>query len=242
MLMLNIAPDVARLLGSEDAILKVFHTAESGYCCPVCGDSGRLTEDESASVLLVLRGPTATPVVRLAHGCCADSAVLVSAEPLTTDTGMDVPGKAWLRPHPDTPRAVLLLGPRLTAMRVTEGGETIDQLSAGLLGHGFGLLTNPDAPMRDVDGLTIRLDRGGRLLVYDARDACLWDGALVLPPGWGDAARTAGRVGVVVAAGLNLYDPDRDHLYDLFAAIGDGAVVAGAGRLLTEPLSDPQPD
>jgi len=242
MLMLNIAPDVARLLGSEDAIGKVFHTAESGYCCPVCGDSGRLTEDESASVLLVLRGPTATPVVRLAHGCCADSAVLVSAEPLTTDTGMDVPGKAWLRPHPDTPRAVLLLGPRLTAVRVTEGGETIDQLSAGLLGHGFGLLTNPDAPMRDVDGLTIRLDRGGRLLVYDARDACLWDGALVLPPGWGDAARTAGRVGVVVAAGLNLYDPDRDHLYDLFAAIGDGAVVAGAGRLLTEPLSDPQPD
>ncbi len=159
---------------------------------------------------------------------------------------MDVPGKAWLRPHPDTPRAVLLLGPRLTAMRVTEGGETIDQLSAGLLGHGFGLLTNPDAPMRNVDGLTIRLGAGGRLVVRNGRDALLWDGALVLPPGWGDAARTAGRVGVVVAAGLNLYDPGRDHLFDLFAAIGDGAVVAGAGRLLTEPpiepLSDTEPD
>ncbi len=144
---------------------------------------------------------------------------------------MDVPGKAWLRPHPDTPRAVLLLGPRLTAMRVTEGGETIDQLSAGLLGHGFGLLTNPDAPMRNVDGLTIRLGAGGRLVVRNGRDALLWD---------------AGRVGVVVAAGLNLYDPGRDHLFDLFAAIGDGAVVAGAGRLLTEPpiepLSDTEPD
>src|SRR5213078_2530347 len=100
MLMLNIAPDVARVLGSEDAIGKVIHTAESGYRCAVCGDSGRLTSAESASVLLVLRGPTGTPVVRLAHGCCADSGVLVSAEPLPADTGSEVPGKAWLRPHP----------------------------------------------------------------------------------------------------------------------------------------------
>ncbi len=72
MLMLNIAPDVAQLLGSKDAIRKVVHTAESGYCCAVCADSGRLTEDEPVSVLLVLRGPTSTPVVRLAHGWCAD--------------------------------------------------------------------------------------------------------------------------------------------------------------------------
>jgi hypothetical protein len=72
----------------------------------------------------------------LAHDDCADSAVVVSAEPLASDNGMEVPAKAWLRPHLDTPQAVLLLGPRLTALRVTEGGETVDQLSAGPLSHG----------------------------------------------------------------------------------------------------------
>jgi hypothetical protein len=80
------------------------------------------------------------------------------------------------------------------------------------------LLTDPHAPMSDVDGLAVRLGPTGRVAVVDGDDCPLWDGPLVLPPGWAGAA---------TESGLNLLDVERDHLADLFTAIGNGAAVAG---------------
>jgi len=235
-LMLNIAPDVAELLGSEDAILAAYRAAELGYRCTVCGDPGQLTEDESASVVLILHeGGAAATVLRLAHGWCSDSGIrVVDDDPTRVDLDAIRPGLAWLRPHPDDPRAVLLIAPRAHILRVTAGGETIDRLTAGLLGTGFALLTDLDAALPSLDGLAVRLGPGDRLTVLDHQEVSLWDGGVVLPPGWADAARTAGRVGVVLASGLNLHDPTRDHLADLATATGDGAVIGAAGHLLTD--------
>lgn len=234
-LILNIAPEVAELLGSQDAILNVFDAAELGFRCTACGQPGKLTATDTASVVAYLPdGGQGAAIVRLAHEHCQASEVITTDAPTGDDPGSVWPAKAWLRPTGDEPRAAVLVGPRLAALRVTEGGETLNRLTAGLLGGGFGLLTDPDAPMPDVDGLAVRLGPGDRVAVVDGDDCPLWDGPLVLPPGWTDAATTTGRVGVVVASGLNLLDVERDHLADLFTAIGNGAAVAGTAQLLPD--------
>jgi hypothetical protein len=232
--MLKIAPEVAELLGSEDAILKVFDTAASGYTCTECRRPGQLTTTATASVVAYLpHSGTGNLVVRLAHARCAESTVHITDIPEGADPGAIWPAKAWLRPEPDDPRAVVFIGPRLLAMRVSDGGETIDRLLSELLAYGFGLLTDPDAAMPDLEGLTVTLGPGGRVAVFDKADSPLWDGSLDLPPGWTEAAAASGRVGVVVASGLNLRDDTRDHLGEMFTAIGDGRAVAATAELLT---------
>ncbi|MEV6928718.1 hypothetical protein AB0M46_30090 [Dactylosporangium sp. NPDC051485] len=117
---------------------------------------------------------------------------------------------------------------------MTDGGETINRITAGLLGVGFELLDGLDGPMPNVEGLAVRLGPGGRMAVLDGDDCPLWDGPLVLPPGWTEAATTTGRVGVVVVSGLNLLDVERDHLSDLHAATGRSAAVAATAQLLND--------
>ncbi|MEV6932739.1 hypothetical protein AB0M46_50745 [Dactylosporangium sp. NPDC051485] len=234
-LVLNIAPEVAELLGSEDAILAAFDAAELGFVCTACGQPGTLTATDRASVVAYLpdhgRG---APVVRYAHEHCQASELLTVDTPVGDDPGSVWPAQAWLRPDDDDPAAVVLIGPRLAALRVTDGGETIDRITAGLLGVGFELLDGLDGPMPNVEGLAVRLGLGDRVSVVDGDDCPLWDGPLVLPPGWTEAATTTGRVGVVVASGLNLLDVERDHLADLHDATGRGAAVAATAQLLTD--------
>jgi hypothetical protein len=51
---LNIAPDVAELLGITDGITAAFDIAELGYLCTACGQPGTLTETDTASVVVYL--------------------------------------------------------------------------------------------------------------------------------------------------------------------------------------------
>ena len=231
-LVMNIAPEVAEILGSEDVILAAFDTAEVGFLCTACGQPGKLTPTDRASVVVYRpeRGNGA-PIVRYAHEHCEASEVIETDAPQLVDPGSVWPAKAWLRPHGD-PRAVVLVGPRMLALRLTDGGETINRITAELLGCGFDLLTDTDASMRPVDGLAVRLGPGDRVAVVDGDDCPLWDGPLSLPPGWQEAASTSGRVGVVVASGLNLLDVERDHLADLSTVMRDGAAVAASAELL----------
>lgn len=232
-LILNIDPEVVELLGSEDAILDLFDAAELGFVCTACGQPGRLAPAEPASVVMYLPdGGTGTPLVRLAHERCSASALIETDTPTGDDPGSAWPAKAWLRPSVDDPAAVVLVGPRLLAKHITDGGEMIDAITSGLLGYGYGLLTDPDAPMPDVAGLAVRLGPADRVAVVDGDDCPLWDGPLTLPPGWTEAATRSGRVGVVVSSGLNLLDVDRDHLAALFTAISNGKAVAGRAELL----------
>ncbi len=106
-----------------------------------------------------------------------------------------------------------------------------------LLGGGFHLLTDPDAPIPDVDGVAVRLGPDDQVAVVDGDDWPLIDAPVVLPPGWIEAATASGRVAVIVASGLNLLDPERHHLGDLFTAIRKGNAVAATAELL--PTDDP---
>jgi hypothetical protein len=187
-------------------------------------------------LLLLHEGGAANPVLRLAHGGCSESGVQVMDDAMRVDLGAIWPAKAWLRPHPAQPRAVVLIGPRATAMRVTAGGEVIDRLCSMLLGMGFGLLTDLETPLPHSEGLAVRLgpgnQHGHQLAVLDTDDIIIWDGALEMPDGWTDAARAAGRVGVVFTSGLDLPNPHRDHLADLTTAIRAGSVVGATAELL----------
>jgi hypothetical protein len=240
-LMLEIDPDVHDVLRTTDGFDKVVRMAERGYECCVCGTRGTLSDTEMACVLALVHDCGAEPVVRLAHHSCSGSGILVVDDPMRIDLGAIWPGNAWLRPQPDTPDAVVLIGPRTPAARPA-GERVVDRLSATLLGVGFTLLTTPDESLPYVEGLAVRLDPDGYAAVLDHDDITVWEGALVLPPGWAGAACESGRVGVVLAAGLNLHEPDRDHLADLFTVIGDGFysvvgdtyAVGASAELLTD--------
>lgn len=233
--MLDIAPAVASLLGSEAAIIRVFDTAQAGYVCTVCGDPARLTDTDPAAVL-VLAYPDGPHVVRLAHRACSDSGIIAMTDDPEANPAVLFPAVAWLRPADTDPAPVLVIAPRVYGMRVAANGDTTDTLTANLLGYGFDLLTHPDAPMTDLDAVTGYLGGDGTLTLIDAGDDVLWSGVLEPPEGWTDAARAAGRVGVVFAAGLVLDDPGRDRLADLFTAIGDGRAVAASVELITHTV------
>jgi hypothetical protein len=237
-LILNIAPDVADLLGSDDAITAAFDIAELGYLCTACGQPGKLTETDTASVVIYLPdNGHGAPLVRWAHEHCMASQVVVTNAPTGTEPGSLWPAHALLRPHSEDPRAVILIGPRLAVLRKTAGGDTIEGTLSTLLGDGFHLLTDPDAAIPDVDGVAVRLGPDDRVAVVDGDGCPLIDAPMVLPPGWIEAATESGRVAVIVASGLNLLDPERHHLGDLFNAIRKGNAVAATAELL--PTDDP---
>jgi hypothetical protein len=220
--LLDIAPDVAALLGSEAAMIRMFDTAEAGYVCTVCNTAARLTDTDPAAVV-VLAFPDGPHVVRLAHGACSGSGIIAMTDDPDTNPAVLFPAVAWLRPADTDPAPVLVIAPRVYGLRVAANGDTTDTLTANLLGYGFGLPTTPEASMY--------LGADGTLTLTDAGDDVLWSGVIDPPYNWADTARTTGRIGVLFAAGLVLDDPHRDRLADLFAAIGDGRAVAARVQL-----------
>jgi hypothetical protein len=229
----RISTRVAELLGPAvvaDLTAGLSGQRPAAYRCTTCGESGTASPTNPAAVLVLIdptgRGPA---VVRYAHAHCSASAI-VATDTYTATPGaaaLVLPARAWLRPGAD-PAAVLLVGPRVRPVRTTDGGELQDRLLADLLGRGFTLLTHPDQPLPDVGGLSALLGPRGRIVVTDPAGDTFYDGTLNTPTGseWNRHARAAGRLGVVVAAGMDLHDPDRDHETDLHDAIAAGRAVA----------------
>lgn len=231
--LLDIAPAVVSLLDSEQAIIRLYRTAEAGYVCTVCDTPARLTDTAPAAVL-VLAYPDGPHVVRLAHAGCSGSGIVAMTDDPQDNPAVVFPAMAWLRPADTTPAAVVVIAPRVYGMRVAANGDTTDTLTANLLGYGFGLLGHPEAPMPDLDAVTAYLGADGTLTLTDNGDEVLWSGVLDLPDAWTDRARSDARIGVVFAAGLDL-DGDGDRLAELFTAIGDGRAVAARVELDTGP-------
>ena len=240
-MMLMFAPEVAQLLGSEDAMLRVAQMAAQGFRCTVCGEPGTLgTPGDWASVIAVMHnGGTATPLVRLAHVSCSDSGIQVLDTPIEGASEMVSPATTWLRPLGSDPEALLLIGPQIMTIHTTEGGELVNTLVENLMNHGYMRPLDPQEYITPAAGLTIRIapDEGGAC-VRDRTGQTLWDGRLALPPIWVDSARRERRVGVMFAYGLNLNDPTRSHIADLFESIRLGNAAASTATLLT----DTQPD
>lgn len=230
---LLVAPEVARVIGSEQAMINAARAASVGYRCPVCGGLGALVDGRPASLIIVLSYRAATtPVVRVAHESCCDSGIYLLNDPVNAEAHDFWPGMAWLRHDRAQPRAVLVISPVTAPVRVTASGETVNELTCALLERGFALLLTPDGPMPCHHGLRVRLGRG-RVRLSGVYGEALWDDAVSLPDAWERAARDAGQVGVAVAAGLRLCDESRDHVADLSTVIGDGTVAAATAQLVT---------
>ena len=100
---------------------------------------------------------------------------------------------------------------------------------AALLADGFTLLTEP---MTLLPAATVPLDvtfgPHETVTVSDGHGGYLYRGNLPAPDGWRDAIDSSGRLAVVIASGLDLFDPSRDHLADLFTSIYEGTTVGTA--------------
>lgn len=229
----RISARVADLLGPAvvaDLTAGLSGDRPAGYRCTTCGEPGTASPTSPAAVLVLIdptgRGPA---VVRYAHAWCSASRI-VATDTYTAAPGaaaLLLPARAWLRPGAD-PAAVLLVGPRVRPVRTTDGGELHDRLLADLLGRGFTLLTHPDQTLPHTGGLSALLGPRGRIVVTDPAGNTFYDGTINTPTGspWNRHARATGRLGMVVADGMDLHDPDRDHEADLHHALTVGRAVA----------------
>jgi hypothetical protein len=227
----RIAPEVAALLGPAMITEVTEPPWPLAYRCAACGEPGTATAMTPAAVLVLLDpaqdGPT---VVRYAHGWCAPSGI-VPTDTYTANpeaTRLLLPARTWLRPTGDDPAAVLLLAPRIRPMRLTDGGDLQDSILAGLLGQGFTLLTHPDQTIPRTDQLTGLLGPHGRVVITDQHGDTFYDGTTNSPTHaeWARRIRGSGVLGLVLAAGLDLHDPDRDQDADLRQAISAGHAIA----------------
>ncbi len=236
--LLTVAPEVVDLFGGPDATRTLLAEMFGGYRCTVCGNPGTLDTDAPAAVVVVIHdGGTGPLAVRLAHPGCSDSGIVTVTEPPTPNGSFTIPAMAWLRPGYADPPAVVVVGPRVTARHVTAGGDMVDRLLSSLLAEGFTLLTDPLTPLAELPGGPLRVEYGPgqQIKVTDGHGGYLYDGQLPVPDGWAETIQTTGRLGVVVASGLDLFDPARDHLADLFTAIYEGMAVGAA--VAVDPLS-----
>lgn len=229
----RIAAQVAELLGPAlvaELTASLTGHRPTAYRCTTCGEPGTATPTSPAAVVVrtdpAPRGPT---VVRYAHAWCSASRI-VATDTYTTApdaAAVRLPARAWLRPGAD-PAAVLLVGPRVQPIYTTDGGELKNRLLADLLGRGFALLTHPDQTLTEVAGLSALLGPRGRVIVTDPAGETFYDGTTNTPTRteWSRHVQASGRLGLVVAVGMDLHDPGRDHETDLRHAIGSGRAVA----------------
>ncbi len=239
-----VAPEIVDLFGGEGATRSLLAEQFSTYQCVVCGKPGQLDTDHPASVVVTLYDSGTGPLgVRLAHsGCSASGVVIVLHAPKTTGY-MTVPAVAWLREG--TPASVVVIAPRVRAKRVVGAGDLLDVFLSGLLASGFRLLQAPDTPLPLLPGqLHVTLGPGQRIRVTDNAGNAYYDGTLPVPDGWAELVQVTGLIGLVVVAGIDLGDTNRDHLADLFGAIRDGAAAGAAIAVDPDQHSqlEPAPD
>ncbi len=232
--LLRICADVYLFIDREDKA-PLFDAACAGYDCPICGQPGRLTEDEPASVLVDIDSDDlARRVIRIAHAACSPSRVRLVDD---LDTGRETippwPAVTLLRPGGTDPAAVVLLSPDIVLPRWEEtlNGERIDLHTAELLEQGYTLLLHLETPLPAVDGLHVDLGPGNRLTATNPGGDQLWTGTVAQPVDWVRVAVTTTKVGIVVVFGLALHNPHRDHHADLLLAIRDGAAAGATASL-----------
>ena len=226
-----VSTDVARVLGGLRVVNSMFAGACGPYSCPVCRLTGRLGPASPASVfVLVYDGGAGRRVACLAHPGCSGSAVVVVDDQPPASAPRALPTVTWLRPPGASPNVVIACTPTTRTLRVTATGETVDQLTTGLLGVGFILVTCPTAHLPRVEGVTAR-PAGALLGVHGPDGAPLFRIVVDFSQPWWHTAAATGRVGLVVATGPRADDPGREHRADLVAAITAGTVVGATVAL-----------
>lgn len=230
---LIMAPEVLRELGDDAERQAMVATAAGLYRCVVCGAPGRLSGSCPASVvvLVVRDGGRRKREVQFAHPECSGSRVRMMRAVASGSRFRALPGTAWLRPADTDPPAVFVVG-RSTPEPVDAQGKTLSgSFFEQLIKYGFSLLSDPDAPLPYVRGLTA-WHTPGRLAIHDKYGEVVWDGRLPSSHAWTYAALRSRRLGFVVASGVEFSGADQAR--GLYTAITGGS-AAGAAICLADP-------
>jgi hypothetical protein len=206
----------------------------------VCEKPGQLDTDHPATVVVIIYDAGMGPLrVRLAHPTCSRSGVVIVLHAPKATGHMKLPAMAWLRDG--KPASVVVIAPRVRARRLAGGNDLLDVFASGLLASGFQLLTSPDMTLPVLSGrLYVQFGPGQHIQIADDAGNAYYDGTLPVPDGWAELAQVTGLIGIIVVAGIDLHDNDRDHIADLYAAIRDGAAVGAAVQV--DPDRRPNPD
>lgn len=226
------APEVVELLGGPTAARALLADVQGPYRCVICGAETPFTTARPAAVVVIAYDDGDGPsVIGFAHPDCAVSGIYPVPHQAWPD-GAGASAKQCLRLPGTDPQAVVILDMHPQRREVTPTGDTIDRTASDLLTTGFVLVTHPDQPLPAVPGLTATINRD-RLAITDSTGESLFDGTLDLVPECISLVHATCRLGVIVAAGLRLDQPDHDHETDLVTAILNGRAVGATATLHT---------
>ena len=234
----TVAPDVVEFFGGESATHSLLVEKYCQAPCGVCGRPVRFDTDTPANVVVSIHDQGMGPIeIDLAHPHCSSSGVQpVPTAPARTGHLL-VPAMTWLR-HGD-PAAVLVIAPRWPVRTAFGERDLADGFVTGLPAAGLTRLTAPHDPLDVIPGwVHVTYTSGHRITVSTGKGRTLYDGALPVLDGWAELIQVTEVLGVVVAAGLDLHDPDRHPIDDLHAAIARGDVSGFAVRADPNPRTD----
>jgi hypothetical protein len=237
-----VATAVGRLLGPAAAE----HVARvpAGLGCAVCGapmGNAAIT----ASITVEPTGEAALRRVSYAHATCADSTV---AEASSHVAGVAAAGGAgmWMSALvvPTDSGALPVLAAEVSGAAHAEGadGDLADLFVGGLRGAGFEtplLVSHLPARVPGAWLAVVDTDEEPALLLLLASDGeVLYDGTVVLAPGWLNAAEQAGGICALYAgpSGVRAAGHTGDRLRALRAAASAGRLAAGRIGVSRRPL------
>jgi hypothetical protein len=235
---LLISPEVEQAAGGRANLGRLLTggVVASGFTCTVCAQPGRLGEAPAAVVCHLFDTPDGgtTPVFGFAHHTCSGGYV-DHPGPLPSADVQRIHAYAWVDDAAGRPaRAMLLVGPAARQTGLTPAGDTIDFFTSLLLTDGFTPVADLATPLPPMRGLTV-VYRPGRLRVITPDKYLLYDGPPVGDQDWTQVVTRTRWVTVLAGSGLHLNDPQRDHLADLFTAIGHATVAGAQARYQTGP-------
>lgn len=230
-----VASDVAALVGPDD-LETLRLSAASGYRCVVCGQADQLGTVPAAVVVMVTGASGAAPgvvLVRLAHGRCSRSRVIIKAGGISMKEQSTMTVTAAVIPYQGG-RRVLLIAETAAHLSVDSGaGGRVDPVLAGLLGGGLHLLARAEEPAPEAPGWLVSLPSRNAAVISEPSGALFYSGDLPQPRAWRQLVRGRGQVelltGVIGFGAVALADPG-EGLRLLADAARRGRLVGGAVR------------
>lgn len=197
-----LAPEVCELLAPEDVDTLV-RTAATGYRCLVCDEHDELGAGPVSVVVRLSPAPGADPGtgqvahVRLAHGRCSPSQVIHDPQAAQIPDETQMTASAAILPHRSGYRALLITEPSYQVATITDTGERLDPVIAGLLAQGLHLLARVGERPAAAPAWSARLPTTGTVEVLDATGELFYGGELAQPRKWRALVAQAGAVELI---------------------------------------------
>ena len=190
------------LLAPEDVDM-LARTAATGYRCLVCDEHDELGAGPVSVVVRLFPAPGADPGtaqvahVRLAHGRCSPSRVTHAPQAAQVPDETPMTARAAILPHRSGYRALLITEASYQVATITEGGERLDAVIAGLLEQGLHLLSGVGERPAAASAWSARLPTTETADVLDATGELFYGGELTQPREWRALVAQAGAVELI---------------------------------------------